>query len=215
MMYSYYALSLLKISCPWKKYLTQAQLLQFAAVVVYSGFSVVGLPPEANWKHYCAHIIQVAEMISLFILFMHFYNKAYNKRKIAKKERECSESDASTSAPTEQASVSSIITGAASEQVFVSLTSTNNDREGENDMAERKSGKNKLKGSEKEAAMSAVATEQAPFSSSIMDAGTEQASVSSDITDSANEQASISSASTYDAREVESDADDDDISVRA
>lgn len=213
MMYSYYALSLLKISCPWKRYLTQAQLLQFATVLVYSGFSLVRLPQEANWKHYCALIIQDAEMISLFILFVHFYNKAYNKRKIAKKELECSESDASTDAATEQASVSSSITDAASEEASVSLTSTDDTREEESDVAKRKSAKNELKCSESDASMNA-ATEQAPFSSSIRDAGTEQASVSSDITDPANEQASISSASTDDAREVESDVDDDDESVR-
>merc|ERR1711862_1083382 len=38
-MYSYYTLSLLKISCPWKKYLTMAQLFQFTTVVIYSVFS--------------------------------------------------------------------------------------------------------------------------------------------------------------------------------
>lgn len=112
MMYSYYALSLLKIQCPWKKYLTQAQLVQFMSVLVYSGFSFRGLPEEANWKHHAALIIQDAEMISLFVLFMHFYNKAYSKRKNARKEVECSESDASSE--TEQVSVSSASTDDAS-----------------------------------------------------------------------------------------------------
>lgn len=110
MMYSYYALSLLKIQCPWKKYLTQAQLLQFTTVLVYSVFSFrkISLLQEANWKHYSALLIQDAEMISLFVLFMHFYNKAYNKKRKSKKEVECSESDASSE--TEQVSVSSVST---------------------------------------------------------------------------------------------------------
>lgn len=108
MMYSYYAMTLLKMPCPWKKYLTQAQLLQFTTVLVYSVFSYRGLPPEANLRHVAALVIQDAEMISLFVLFMHFYNKAYNKKKKAKKEVECSESDASSE--TEQVSVSSVST---------------------------------------------------------------------------------------------------------
>jgi elongation of very long chain fatty acids protein 4 len=112
MMYSYYALSLLKIRCPWKKYLTQAQLVQFMSVLIYSVFSFRGLPQEANSKHIAALIIQDAEMISLFFLFMHFYNKAYNKRKSFKREVECSESD--TSSETGQVSVSSASTDDAS-----------------------------------------------------------------------------------------------------
>lgn len=113
MMYSYYALSLLKIPCPWKRYLTQAQLLQFATVLVYSGFSFLRFPKdEANWKHHCALVIQDAEMISLFVLFMHFYNKAYRKKKRQRMSKEIMEveSDASTDAATDQASVSSAST---------------------------------------------------------------------------------------------------------
>jgi elongation of very long chain fatty acids protein 4 len=82
MMYSYYALSLLKISCPWKKYLTQAQLLQFASVIVYSGFSYAKWPTEIrNYKHTLAVAIQIFEMLSLFILFSQFYKKKYTKNK--------------------------------------------------------------------------------------------------------------------------------------
>lgn len=81
MMYSYYALSLLKIRCPWKKYLTMAQLVQFTAVLVYSGFSIHCLPPDGNWRHYLALAIQDAEMISLFMLFLHFWKKKYGKKK--------------------------------------------------------------------------------------------------------------------------------------
>ena len=88
LMYSYYALSLLKIPCPWKKYLTQAQLLQFASVIVYSVFSYIGWPEdERNWKHVTAVLIQVWEMVSLFALFSFFYAKSYGKKSKKSKSR--------------------------------------------------------------------------------------------------------------------------------
>lgn len=80
MMYSYYTLSLLKIRCPWKKYLTMAQLTQFVSVLLYSAFSMYNMPKEGTWKHYLGHSIQDFEMSSLFVLFMHFYRKAYSKK---------------------------------------------------------------------------------------------------------------------------------------
>jgi elongation of very long chain fatty acids protein 4 len=83
MMYSYYTLSLLKFSCPWKRYLTQAQLLQFTSVVVYTFFSVMIQVKKgtAEPKHYWCFAVQAFEMISLFFLFMHFYSKAYKNKK--------------------------------------------------------------------------------------------------------------------------------------
>jgi elongation of very long chain fatty acids protein 4 len=79
-MYSYYTLSLLKIRCPWKKYLTQAQLLQFLSVLAYSACSLYCMPKDGNWTQYLAYGIQVFEMSSMFVLFLHFYWKAYSKR---------------------------------------------------------------------------------------------------------------------------------------
>jgi len=84
MMYSYYTLSLLKIQCPWKRYLTQAQLLQFLSVLAYSALSMYRMPEEGNWTHYLAYSIQVFEMTSLFVLFLHFYFKAYSNKKARK-----------------------------------------------------------------------------------------------------------------------------------
>ena len=82
MMYGYYALALLKIRCPWKKYLTQAQLLQFTLVVIYSFFSGFMWPKEERQpKHYLCLVIQVWEMASLFALFSFFYMKAYGRKK--------------------------------------------------------------------------------------------------------------------------------------
>jgi elongation of very long chain fatty acids protein 4 len=104
MMYSYYTLSLLKIPCPWKKYLTQAQLLQFLSVVAYSAYSIYSISEDGNWTHYLAYSIQVFEMLSLFVLFMHFYSKAYRRR--AKQLSEA-DSDIGSDATAEQASVSS------------------------------------------------------------------------------------------------------------
>jgi len=80
MMYSYYTLSLLKIRCPWKKYLTMAQLTQFVSVLLYSACSIWQMPAEGTWKHYLGHCIQDFEMISLFVLFLHFYKKAYSRK---------------------------------------------------------------------------------------------------------------------------------------
>lgn len=80
MMYSYYTLSLLKIRCPWKKYLTMAQLTQFISVLLYSACSMYKMPKEGTWRHYLGHCIQDFEMMSLFVLFMHFYRKAYSRK---------------------------------------------------------------------------------------------------------------------------------------
>ena len=72
-------MTLLKLSCPWKKYLTMAQLGQFTTVVIYSMVSLCVLPAGTHWQHYTALACQCGEMISLFVLFMHFYNKKYSK----------------------------------------------------------------------------------------------------------------------------------------
>jgi elongation of very long chain fatty acids protein 4 len=113
MMYSYYTCSLLRISCPWKKYLTQAQLLQFISVLGYSAISMYRMPEGADWTHYVAHCVQDAEMLSLFILFMHFYAKAYRKRrfetaqKVAELTASTTDSDSGSDTAAEQASISS------------------------------------------------------------------------------------------------------------
>jgi hypothetical protein len=77
MMYSYYTLALLKIACPWKRYLTQAQLLQFVSVV---GYTIVcyTLQPTGTWV--MPYLVQLFEMLSLLVLFLHFYRKAYRNR---------------------------------------------------------------------------------------------------------------------------------------
>jgi elongation of very long chain fatty acids protein 4 len=93
MMYSYYALSLLKFPCPWKRYITQAQLLQFATVVVYTACSavIVHRTGEAEWGHYACYVVQTFEMVSFLYLFSLFYSKAYKKRKQMKRASDESE----------------------------------------------------------------------------------------------------------------------------
>jgi elongation of very long chain fatty acids protein 4 len=80
LMYSYYAMSLLRIPCSWKKYLTQIQLLQFSSVLVFSVIGMIMIRHKAEWGHYAAHFIQDFEMISFFVLFTQFYKKSYKKR---------------------------------------------------------------------------------------------------------------------------------------
>lgn len=87
MMYSYYAMSLLKIPCPWKRYLTLAQLTQFSTVVLYSIITTVIWTysyQNLGWKPYAAVGVQVWEMLSLFVLFTFFYKKSYGSNATAK-----------------------------------------------------------------------------------------------------------------------------------
>jgi len=90
MMYSYYTLSLLKFSCPWKRYITQAQLLQFTSVVLYTAvsFVIVYRGGNAEAKHYYCFIVQTIEMVSLFYLFTLFYSKAYKEKQMKRSSSE-------------------------------------------------------------------------------------------------------------------------------
>jgi len=81
LMYSYYALSLCKISCPWKRFLTQAQLVQFTSVVVYTLCMPIFSVDTLEQKHYIAMGVQIWEMASLFVLFSLFYKKSYGKKR--------------------------------------------------------------------------------------------------------------------------------------
>jgi len=125
MMYSYYTLSLLKIRCPWKKYLTQAQLMQFLTVLAYTAVSYYMLPRDANWRHVGAHAIQTAEMISLFVLFLHFYQRAYLKKKRdSQRQLEMADSDAASDSAAEQASLSSVSTEDVDDQCQATATAS-------------------------------------------------------------------------------------------
>lgn len=73
-MYSYYTMSLLGWSCPWKKYLTQAQLVQFCVCLTHAmSCMVMGCYPT----FLCLTNIWV--MVTMLILFTRFYNSAYRR----------------------------------------------------------------------------------------------------------------------------------------
>mmetsp|Transcript_3745 Transcript_3745/g.3526 ORF Transcript_3745/g.3526 Transcript_3745/m.3526 type:complete len:360 (-) Transcript_3745:360-1439(-) len=80
LMYAYYALSLCKITCPWKRYLTQAQLFQFTSVVIYTICMPFLTKETYKSQHYICMSVQVWEMVSLFLLFSLFYRKSYGKK---------------------------------------------------------------------------------------------------------------------------------------
>lgn len=110
MMYSYYALSLLKVSCPWKKYLTMAQLVQFLSVVLYTCVCTFIWPVEdRKLQHYLCSGVQVFEMLSLFFLFQIFYKKSYSS-KSKKNKSETADTDADDQC---QAAVASLTTTAS------------------------------------------------------------------------------------------------------
>jgi len=84
LMYSYYFLATLKVSAPWKYYLTQIQMLQFALNFV-QGFYVTyyDTPYPKLWAE-----ILMAYMVTLLILFGNFYVKGTRRaREEAKKKK--------------------------------------------------------------------------------------------------------------------------------
>jgi len=78
LMYSYYFLAALKINAPWKKYLTQAQMLQFALNMVQAAY-VIYYP--TYYPKALAYVL-FGYMISLLVLFGNFYVKG-NRRSSA------------------------------------------------------------------------------------------------------------------------------------
>ena len=71
-----------KIPCPWKKWITNCQMIQFMAClchsiyVVYKGNMPIELP-----------LVQAFVMINMLILFGQFYREAYSKKAVTKKEK--------------------------------------------------------------------------------------------------------------------------------
>mmetsp|Transcript_6294 Transcript_6294/g.11287 ORF Transcript_6294/g.11287 Transcript_6294/m.11287 type:complete len:353 (+) Transcript_6294:386-1444(+) len=104
LMYSYYALALMKVSCPWKRFLTQAQLLQFTSVVIYTiataylhyyhvpHEAIEGEQPSLGTYCFCC-VVQVFEMVSLFVLFSLFYKRKYSKKNKGDKNSKSKESE--------------------------------------------------------------------------------------------------------------------------
>eukprot|EP01039_Chlorochromonas_danica_P007276 gene7276-8051_t len=71
-MYGYYTLALVGVSCPWKKWITTCQMAQFAlcfthsCFVVYNGNAPIILP-----------LAQGFVMVNMLVLFGNFYAKSY------------------------------------------------------------------------------------------------------------------------------------------
>lgn len=74
-MYGYYTIALLKIECPWKKYITNCQMAQFclcflhSCYVVYKGNMTITLP-----------LLQAFVMVNMLVLFSQFAKKKYTKK---------------------------------------------------------------------------------------------------------------------------------------
>jgi|EP01033_Poteriospumella_lacustris_P000207 elongation of very long chain fatty acids protein 4 len=74
-MYGYYTLALLNVPCPWKKWITTCQMIQFcvcfshSCYVVYNGNSPIILP-----------LAQAFVMVNMLVLFGRFYMKSYVKK---------------------------------------------------------------------------------------------------------------------------------------
>lgn len=112
-MYSYYAMALLKMQCPWKKFLTQAQLLQFTAVLLFSFTSIFLCTAKKTWGQYAAHLVQDFEMTSLFVLFIFFYRKTYQTSKRGEKKTSNCEPRLVESELPEDASVDTVLSASS------------------------------------------------------------------------------------------------------
>jgi len=77
LMYGYYFLSCLKISAPWKYYLTQLQMLQFLLNCIQAVYVLYFPTP---YPRHLAYVL-LAYMISLLILFGNFYIQSQKRLK--------------------------------------------------------------------------------------------------------------------------------------
>jgi elongation of very long chain fatty acids protein 4 len=74
-MYSYYLMAALGARCPWKRYITQAQMLQFVIVFVHAVFVLrqKHCPVTLPWA-------QMFVMANMLVLFGNFYLNAYSAK---------------------------------------------------------------------------------------------------------------------------------------
>jgi elongation of very long chain fatty acids protein 4 len=81
-MYGYYTMALLNIPCPWKKWITNCQMVQFAACLTHSIYVVVnGNMPIA------LPLAQGFVMVNMLVLFGRFYVKSYMTKKDPKAKK--------------------------------------------------------------------------------------------------------------------------------
>ena len=96
-MYSYYLMAALKIACPWNKYITQAQMLQFVICFAHAVFVLR--------DGHCPRVLPYSQMFvmaNMLYLFGQFYVKSYKKKKVGaakKTDGEKEEEDAPAARP--------------------------------------------------------------------------------------------------------------------
>ena len=81
-MYGYYTLALLNIPCPWKKWITNCQMLQFVLCLVHAVY--------CYYKENVPRILPLAQgfvMVNMLILFGHFYVESYLKKEKKQKKQ--------------------------------------------------------------------------------------------------------------------------------
>jgi len=75
LMYSYYFLATLKINAPWKKYLTQAQMLQFLLNCIQAFYVLYYPTPYPKWLA----VVLLVYMVTLLGLFGNFYIQSQSR----------------------------------------------------------------------------------------------------------------------------------------
>mmetsp|Transcript_150495 Transcript_150495/g.262981 ORF Transcript_150495/g.262981 Transcript_150495/m.262981 type:complete len:316 (-) Transcript_150495:2153-3100(-) len=78
LMYSYYLCSLFSMRCPWKKYLTQMQMIQF--VICFSQTVYLGVWGEEEIYPFWLVCLQAFVMLNMLVLFGNFYIQSYKKK---------------------------------------------------------------------------------------------------------------------------------------
>lgn len=81
LMYSYYLCSTFGIRCPWKKVLTQMQMIQFCACFTHAVYLFM-LDEDVYPRELIA--LQAFVMVNMLVLFGNFYRKQYTKETEAK-----------------------------------------------------------------------------------------------------------------------------------
>lgn len=76
-MYSYYLMASLGVAVPWKRYITQAQMLQFCICFAQAAAERL-LHPHLHWS---LPTMQMWVMVNMLVLFGQFYSKSYTAKK--------------------------------------------------------------------------------------------------------------------------------------
>ena len=74
-MYLYYLAAAYNVCCPWKKYLTQMQMIQFGLCGIHSAYLLCFCDPSTYPVSLI--ILQAFVMMNMLLLFGNFYRKSY------------------------------------------------------------------------------------------------------------------------------------------